>query len=549
MPFAGRAYVEMGVTGQAAFKAAFAQMQSSVRQFQLGIQQVGASAFRGVIGSLTTMRRMMGSLIGQATALGAAFGLSVGIKDAIDNASRLEETLNKFNVVFGDLADSQRKWSEDFADRVGRSQQQVLDFMASTQGMAVPLGINQDDAAAMSQTLTQLAFDVASFTNASDPEAFDALKKAILGETESLKGLDVILTDAAVSARMLADGIKPTEATEAQKAMTRYNMILENSKMMHGDVERSSFSFANQLKALQAGWIEVSTAIGTAFLPYATMLIDMLKDLLVNLDLNATGVDNSARVFNLLGQTLAYVNTPLDIAIRAFHGLRAGLSFIIGMAASATDIFLGLFRVLVNNPLTRRTFGADVVQNIDNIAKEVQATVQRIRDENRDQMQTSLNELTNPDNLGQKALDQFRDQMSTLRSAYEAESKAQAANLADATEAQDLTAEGTSKAADKVRATFEQFSGIDLMKAAAPGAEAVREGAEDVSATARDATQQAVQLAQPQALEATSTAAFEKFRENAMNQQLVLERQQAAFLQKIAKALTNPAAAFVEFAL
>jgi hypothetical protein len=87
------------------------------------------------------------------------------------------------------------------------------------------------------------------------------------------------------------------------------------------------------------------------------------------------------------------------------------------------------------------------------------------------------------------------------------------------------------------------------MKAAAPGAEAVREGAEDVSATARDATQQAVQLAQPQALEATSTAAFEKFRENAMNQQLVLERQQAAFLQKIAKALTNPAAAFVEFAL
>jgi len=296
MAFAGRAYVEMGVTGQAAFKAAFAQMQLSVRQFQAGIQKIGGTAFRGVIGSLTTMRRMMGSLIGQATALGAAFGLSVGIKDAIDNASRLEETLNKFNVVFGDLADSQRKWSEDFADRVGRSQQQVLDFMASTQGMAVPLGINQDDAAAMSQTLTQLAFDVASFTNASDPEAFDALKKAILGETESLKGLDVILTDAAVSARMLADGIKPTEATEAQKAMTRYNMILENSKMMQGDVERSSFSFANQLKALQASWIDLSTAIGTAFLPYATVLLDYLRQLVSSLGLNATAADNTGKV-------------------------------------------------------------------------------------------------------------------------------------------------------------------------------------------------------------------------------------------------------------
>ena len=59
MAFAGRAYVEMGVTGQAAFKAAFAQMQYSVRQFQAGIQKIGGTAFRGVIGSLTTMRRMM----------------------------------------------------------------------------------------------------------------------------------------------------------------------------------------------------------------------------------------------------------------------------------------------------------------------------------------------------------------------------------------------------------------------------------------------------------------------------------------------------------
>jgi hypothetical protein len=547
--FAGRAYVEMGVEGQAAFRRAFASMEAQIKKFSAQVQMVGRVGFGAIGNSLNMLSRMMRSLIGQATALGAAFGISVGITDAIRNASTLEETLNKFNVVFGQNARSMQAWGDQFAATMGRSRSEVLGFMADAQSLVIPMGVDPAAAAEMSRNLTQLSYDLASFHNAADVDAFEALRSAIVGESEPMKRFGVIVNETAMKAELLKQGLDPQTANDAQKAMARYNIILAGTAQAQGDVDRSSMSFANQLKALQAGWVEVSTAIGTAFLPYATMLIDMLKDLLVNLDLNATGVDNSARVFNLLGQTLAYVNTPLDIAIRAFHGLRAGLSFIIGMAASATDIFLGLFRVLVNNPLTRRTFGADVVQNIDNIAKEVQATVQRIRDENRDQMQTSLNELTNPDNLGQKALDQFRDQMSTLRSAYEAESKAQAANLADATEAQDLTAEGTSKAADKVRATFEQFSGIDLMKAAAPGAEAVREGAEDVSATARDATQQAVQLAQPQALEATSTAAFEKFRENAMNQQLVLERQQAAFLQKIAKALTNPAAAFVEFAL
>jgi hypothetical protein len=545
MAFAGRAYVEMGVTGQAAFKAAFAQMQLSVRQFQAGIQKIGGTAFRGVIGSLTTMRRMMGSLIGQATALGAAFGLSVGIKDAIDNASRLEETLNKFNVVFGDLADSQRKWAEDFADRVGRSQQQVLDFMASTQGMAVPLGINQDDAAAMSQTLTQLAFDVASFTNASDPEAFDALKKAILGETESLKGLDVILTDAAVSARMLADGIKPTEATEAQKAMTRYNMILENSKMMQGDVERSSFSFANQLKALQASWIDLSTAIGTAFLPYATVLLDYLRQLVSSLGLNATAADNTGKVFSLLGEATQYITKPLDLVIRGFNLLRGSLAFVVGMAASATDVFVGLFRLLANNPLTRGLFGEDFVRQVDTIAAAVQQTAKEAMDKNREVMMESFQIATQPGDLGETALQQFTSKMQEMKAKFDAQ--VEAAKLAreeKLAEQDQITVEGGQQAADAISGAFKTFSKEALAAYAAPPKPAEMQQTET---EAKQAADRAVQLASPQALEATAVGTFEKFRENAMNQQIVLQKQQAAFLQQIVKVLKDPQTAIMEF--
>lgn len=545
MALAGRAYVEMGVTGQAAFKAAFAQMQLSVRQFQAGIQKIGGTAFRGVIGSLTTMRRMMGSLIGQATALGAAFGLSVGIKDAIDNASRLEETLNRFDSVFGRLSDQQKKWAEDFASRVGRSKTEVLGFMASTQGIAIPLGLNEQDAVRMSQTLTQLSYDIASATNVSDPQAFEAVKKAILGETEAIKGLDVILNEATVSAELFAQGIKPTEATEAQKAMARYNLILENSKSMHGDLERSLFGFANQLKALQAAWVDTSTAIGAAFLPYATVLLNYFSQLLNSLGLNAMAADNTGKVFSLLGEATQYITKPLDLVIRGFNLLRGSLAFVVGMAASLTKTFVELFRLLVNNPLTRGMFGEDFIRQVDTVFAAVQQTAVDVMDKQREAMSQSFDIATQPGDLGETALQQFTAKMQEMKAKFDAQVEAaKRAREEKLAEQDQITVEGGQQAADAISGAFKTFSKEALAAYAAPVKPAE---VQETEAAVREAGDRAVQLASPQALEATAVGTFEKFRENAMNQQIVLQKQQAAFLQQIVRVLKDPQTAIMEF--
>ncbi|MFN9111713.1 MAG: hypothetical protein ACK5XN_16745, partial [Bacteroidota bacterium] len=63
----------------------------------------------------------------------------------------------------------------------------------------------------------------------------------------------------------------------------------------------------------------------------------------------------------------------------------------------------------------------------------------------------------------------------------------------------------------------------------------------------QEAANKTVQLATPQALEATSTAAIEKFRENALNQQLVIQRQQAQLLQQVVKVLRDPKLLLTEF--
>ena len=545
MPFAGKAFVEMGVTGQAAFKAAFAQMQSSVRQFQLGIQQVGASAFRGVIGSLTTMRRMMGSLIGQATALGAAFGLSVGIKDAIDNASRLEETLNKFNVVFGDLADSQRKWADSFAADMGRSRTEVMDFMSQAQSLIVPVGINQEQAAQMSTTLTQLSYDLASFHNATDPEAFEALRSALLGESEPMKRFGVIVNETAMKAELLKQGLDPTVATEAQKAMARYNIIISQTGQAQGDVERSSFSFANQLKSLQASWVDLSTAIGTAFLPYATVLLDYLRQLVSGLGLNAMAADNTGKVFSLLGEATQYITKPLDLVIRGFNLLRGSLAFVVGMAASATDVFVGLFRLLANNPLTRGLFGEDFVRQVDTIAAAVQQTAKDAMEKNREVMMDSFQIATQPGDLGETALQQFTSKMNEMKAKFDAQVEAaKQAREEKLAEQDQITVEGGQQAADAISGAFKTFSKDALAAYAAPVKPAE---VQETEAAVREAGDRAVQLASPQALEATAVGTFEKFRENAMNQQIVIQKQQAAFLQQIVRVLKDPQTAIMEF--
>jgi len=550
--FAGRAYVEMGVEGQAAFRRAFASMEAQIKKFSAQVQMVGRVGFGAMGSALGGIGRMLRSLTVQATALGAAVGVSFTVKNAIDQASTLEETLNKFRVIFGDSSDQMQAWGDQFAKQMGRSRSEVLQFMADSQALIVPLGLDPAVSQQMSKDLTRLAYDMGSFHKVTDIEAFNALQSALRGEADAIEKFGARVNEAAVSAELLKQGLDPKTATEAQKTMARYNLILVGTEKAQGDLARSSGSYANQQKALVAGWTDVATAIGTAFLPYATLAVNWLKELFSSFGLSATAADNSSRVFGMVGETMAYVTGPLDAAIRGFHALKAAMNFIVGMGASIINVFWDLFRVLANNPLTRGMFGEDAVQSLDKEAARIQARMVQVMETSKQAMFESFEKAVAPEDLGKNAIENFQRTMADMRATYEAEAAKKASELQaseNAKKLEALTIQKTAEQAQEVADDLRDAISDESLQGLATGVDAARQGRDEVTAAAQETTQQAVQLAQPQALEATSTAAFEKFRENAMNQQLVLERQQAAFLQKIAKALTNPAAAFVEFAL
>ena len=193
-------------------------------------------------------------------------------------ASRMEETMNKFGVVFGQSAKQVKAWGDTFAAQIGRSREQVARFLAGTQDLLVPIGFDAGGATQMSKQLTALAVDLASFNNLADDDVLRDLHAALTGSGEVMKKYGVIVSEAAVKQELLNRGIDPKRVTEQQKVMARFAIILRGTTAAQGDALRSAGSFANQMKALKARLSDAAVVIGTALLPVITPLVTKITE-------------------------------------------------------------------------------------------------------------------------------------------------------------------------------------------------------------------------------------------------------------------------------
>lgn len=235
---------------------------------------------KGVKGQLRKLQRRMtsfGSTLSKIGAVGLG-GLAAIGTPLIALAATAQEVNSKFDTVFGSLSDSTRAWSEQFANDVGRSETEMLKFLASTQDLLVPMGFASGDAAGMSKEIAGLAVDLASFNDMSDADTLNDLQAALTGSGEVMKKYGVIVSAAAVKQQLLSEGIDAKDATEQQKAYARWKIILTGTTSAQGDAIKTAGSFTNQMKRLRAQVIDSATAIGAKLLPIVTPIITKLGD-------------------------------------------------------------------------------------------------------------------------------------------------------------------------------------------------------------------------------------------------------------------------------
>jgi hypothetical protein len=234
---------------------------------------------------VANIQSRFGAIAGAAGKAGAAASVAVTAplvafgRSAFIAAMDAEELKSAFNVTFGTNAAMMEAWAARTGAAIGRTNVELM-------GAANTFGIffNQADpakSAAMSQQFAMLAQDLASFYNVDPGTALDKLRSGLTGESEPLRDFGVFMTEAAVKAQALKMGLTPLngELTEQQKIMARAGLIMAQTSAAQGDLVRTSGSTANQLRASQAAWENLSLVVGTELIPALTPAIQTFTTL------------------------------------------------------------------------------------------------------------------------------------------------------------------------------------------------------------------------------------------------------------------------------
>ena len=226
----------------------------------------------------TSSNAMKTALNGVKTALGA-IGIVTGLmaaiakivqlgKESIELASDLEEVQNVVDVTFGNMSAQINEFATNAMTQFGLSQTAAKQYASTIGAVLKSMGFNGQQLVDMSTEIAGLAGDLASFYNLDTETAFAKLRSGILGETEPLKQLGINLSQANLEAFALSQGITTAynAMSEQEKAMLRYQYILQATGDAQGDFSRTSDGWANQVRIMREQINAIKAEIGSGLM-------------------------------------------------------------------------------------------------------------------------------------------------------------------------------------------------------------------------------------------------------------------------------------------
>ena len=197
------------------------------------------------------------------------------------------ETLNLFNVTMGDSAESAQEFANSVSELIGIDVAEWMNFQGTFKQLTTGFGVAEESANTMSQNLTQLSYDLASFFNTDVETAFDKLSSAMAGQVKGLREFGIDTTVASLQEYALAKGIEKSvsKMTQAEKSLLRYNYIMEKSTKIQGDMARTLVTPANATRILTAQLTQMKRALGNIvsvlvvqFIPYVQAMVSIVTD-------------------------------------------------------------------------------------------------------------------------------------------------------------------------------------------------------------------------------------------------------------------------------
>lgn len=258
------------------------------------IREVGDSAEESAKG--------IDSFVNQAVRVAAVIAIfkKLGdvIGDGVSKSMTYTKTLNMFTVSLGEYADNATKYADAVHDALGIDIAGWQDKQGVFQTLITGFGVAGDQAAYMSQNLTQLTYDIASFYNLTTEEAQKKVQAAISGRLEPIRKLGYDLSQSklvdiaknpanygqqtysinqqtgAIEANTAAIDdntehkiVNFNQLTQQEKVQLRYIALMTQVTQVQGNMAKTLQDPANRTRIFKEQLEMTSRALGNIFIP------------------------------------------------------------------------------------------------------------------------------------------------------------------------------------------------------------------------------------------------------------------------------------------
>lgn len=277
----------------------------TVEELKIILRVNGASTYTHTINEVTNVtnnyKNSIGSLTSMLAKLVSAAAVTKFAKQCVEAASDLQEVANVTDVTFGQSANVVNEWAKKQAANFGLSETSAKRYIGTYGTMAKQFNFTTEQAAKMGVEMTKLTGDVASFYNMDDKASATKLKSVFTGETESLKELGVVMTEANLNNYALEKGYGKTvkQMSEHEKVLLRYSFVMDKLSHTQGDFQRTSDGWANSVRKLKLNYENLKIEIGNELLPVAGQMLSAVS---TGLQVIAPIVVNVAHTVRLYGE-------------------------------------------------------------------------------------------------------------------------------------------------------------------------------------------------------------------------------------------------------
>ena len=185
------------------------------------------------------------------------------LKKAINLSAEMTEQQHVVDVAFGEMSSKVTEFSKNSIKELGMSQLTVAKTAGRFQAMGNALGITGDKVekatanfsnltgeyakqgksmADMSLGLTRLTADMSAFYNMDYADTAEAMQTIFTGQARPLRRFGIDISQTTLKEWAMKQGLDANveSMTQAEKAMLRYQYVMQHSQQAHGDFARTS---------------------------------------------------------------------------------------------------------------------------------------------------------------------------------------------------------------------------------------------------------------------------------------------------------------------